>query len=238
MPDVVKPYENQLIGAFLVALGYRGGEIGFDRPIRANLLQQTPLDQRFGDLITGAERLVVIEFKRSDGHAGLKEESGKWNLAAFASWAEKHVELVQRASSYHFLAVPSTRGEDLVAARSYPDFLMAAAKGISVARQPEILADELIEELYRPKQLGGDPNEVLNDYLKPIASFRKAKVRRSSAGSSIASNDFSILGVAHHPGKGLRFLMDDSLSMVLKLERQHELVRKSPERERDRGLER
>lgn len=74
------PYENQLIGAFLYALGSadatyaRRDAAATDAPAAMvlNLFQQTPLDATFNDLVAGRERCVVIEFKRS-AHA-LDEE--------------------------------------------------------------------------------------------------------------------------------------------------------------------
>lgn len=44
-------YENQLLGAFIYALGYESGRTG--KPLPVNLFQQTPLDGTFGDLIAG-----------------------------------------------------------------------------------------------------------------------------------------------------------------------------------------
>jgi hypothetical protein len=47
------PYENVLLGAFILRLGYKMGESGKlkNTPSAANLFQQTPLDAVFSDFM-------------------------------------------------------------------------------------------------------------------------------------------------------------------------------------------
>lgn len=86
------PYENQLLGAFLYALDYHGGQRRAV-PAAANLLQQTPLDQVFGDLIVGASRCLALEFKRDKG--ALAGERRKWPEGSLrAAWADINVRQV------------------------------------------------------------------------------------------------------------------------------------------------
>lgn len=56
-------YENQLIGAFIFAMGYVAGQRGYKNMV-LNLHQQTPLDSIYGDLFAGDAKCVAIEFKR------------------------------------------------------------------------------------------------------------------------------------------------------------------------------
>lgn len=239
MQKLVEPYENQLIGNFLVALGYHGGLHRFPHPIRANLYQQTPLDNQFGDLMAGAKHFVILEFKRSDSPQALKQETAKWNVDGYRRWIFENLEIARQAEKFHFLVAPPHEGDDLVVARSYPSFLLGDTE---LKNRPPIGAAALIEELYEPKRYGGNPIDVIK-YLQSVSKLRKFYFKISSGGGGAAAAGVSFLGIAND-GKGrLKFLVDDSLSMVAEHQRtheprQHQLAHKQRERGRDRDFER
>lgn len=73
----MEPYENIVIGNFLYALGLMVGQesSGAVRPMCINLMQQTPLDQRLGDLMVANQGVTrLLEFKRSKNDS-TKEET-------------------------------------------------------------------------------------------------------------------------------------------------------------------
>jgi hypothetical protein len=62
----MEPYENIVIGNFLYSLGLTVGQEsqGSVRPMCVNLMQQTPLDERLGDVMvanTGVTLLICTE---------------------------------------------------------------------------------------------------------------------------------------------------------------------------------
>lgn len=71
-------YENQLIGAFIFAMGHLAGRRGYGNMV-LNLYQQAPLDSIYGDLFVGDAQCVAIEFKRSLSDRAA--ERSKWDIA-------------------------------------------------------------------------------------------------------------------------------------------------------------
>ncbi|HDX0901925.1 TPA: hypothetical protein RNS95_004326 [Stenotrophomonas maltophilia] len=78
-------YENQLIGAFIFAMGYLAGERGYGNMV-LNLYQQAPLDSIYGDLFVGDAQCVAIEFKRR--LSDRDDERKKWDLAGAATFVK------------------------------------------------------------------------------------------------------------------------------------------------------
>lgn len=72
-------YENIIVGNFLFGLGVQMGmnrtTTGFS-PIAVNLVQQTPLDEKLGDVVIANSRVIrLLEFKREANHSD--KERGK-----------------------------------------------------------------------------------------------------------------------------------------------------------------
>jgi len=78
-------YENQLIGAFIFAMGHLAGQRGYGNMV-LNLYQQAPLDSIYGDLFVGDAQCVAIEFKRS--LSDRTAERLKWDLAGAKAFVE------------------------------------------------------------------------------------------------------------------------------------------------------
>src|SRR5215472_14645009 len=84
-PDI---YENIVIGNFLFGLGAAMGWRHRNQPApptSVSLLQQTPLDERLGDVLVENARLIrLIEFKRTTNRRALKKETEKRDRLAKA----------------------------------------------------------------------------------------------------------------------------------------------------------
>ncbi|WP_282295746.1 hypothetical protein [Stenotrophomonas sp. PS02289] len=215
------PYENQILGAFIFALGIECGRTGTFMP--ANLFQQTPLDGTFGDLVVGADWCVALEFKREEGT--VDSEKGKWSSEALLAF-QTDTLLVAASHKAHFLCFsrPSEDGIDLFA-MSY-----ASALGLR-ASKTELGCERLIKGLV---QLVGDttpeankriglPPDALEAYLRKLASYRK----KGGGG-----REATWLAVAKS-GDGLKIRTSSSLEQLL--EHRQALVR-SHDQQRGRSL--
>lgn len=220
------PYENQLLGAFLYALGYQGGQ-SHAAHVSANLFQQTPLDQTFGDLIVGASHCLALEFKRDE--ASLKSEQRKWQEDDFER-ARLDKTLCQIAAKAHFMvyAIPETQGIELRCAQYYR-CIRPAAPFQSFPAQALIKTIHLGPK-HAHEPLGVSPTE-LEWYLRQLENIK----RKTSGGRS--SDQATWLAVAHNPS-GLRFMTAQSLTQLLELKREHvPTPEPSPSRSRDRGYD-
>ncbi len=165
------PYENQILGAFVFALGVECGKAG--RYMPANLFQQTPLDGTFGDLVVGAEWCLALEFKREEGT--IDSEKEKWSK-----------EALQAFESDTLLKVASRRAHLLCFSRPKSDgiglFAVAYASALGLGKSKgEIECHQLIQGLLHlvgdqspegKKKIGLPPDE-LEAYLRKLASHRK-----------------------------------------------------------------
>jgi hypothetical protein len=93
------PYENVLVGGFILALGHRLGTAGKRADaFSANLLQQTPMDPIFGDLMAENElRGFLLEFKRDWDGRLTEREKEKFNIIG------NNIQLLHGASRCHLL---------------------------------------------------------------------------------------------------------------------------------------
>lgn len=204
--DTYNPYENELIGQFLMALGYAARHAGKPR-IHVALLQQTPQDKFYGDLLFGCTAYHAIEFKRSESASDLRKERRKWNLRGL----RKHVrELVMRTRGIgHWMVFGSADGRDVLFAKYMPRLL----RWLKVSRGTPP-ADELVRILVEGNSGFATPEE-LKDYLEGIALFRK-KVSRSGTGGM----DAKFLGVGTDADGGIVLFNAE----ILKYEIQHKLT--------------
>jgi len=160
-------YENQLLGAFIYALGYEGGRQGRTLPV--NLFQQTPLDRSLGDVVLGAQRCMAIEFKRRQ--ADIRGERKKWKpgfpeaLMDISDW--RHTSLLG-----HFICF----GEH-AATRVDLHFAQYLSAFELDGKADSFSASDLIKLLTRELSPGKEPSwgvppQVLLTYLEHIRTFR------------------------------------------------------------------
>lgn len=225
----VLPYENQLIGSFLYALGYadashraRSCASGSQpAPMMVNLFQQTPLDATFNDLVVGRERCLVIEFKRSA--AALAEERAKDRPALRAALAKEAV--FYNACLCGHVVLYGRVAADAVDMRlcTYLDVL-GLTNPVNLDRT---CARKLAVHLANPvpdKPIGLAPAAML-EYLGRLRALRSEQI---GAGGRRA--DETWLGVAHG-ADGLVAVTATSLDALLGLERE-------PAPSQDRGMDR
>ncbi|WP_414491516.1 hypothetical protein [Stenotrophomonas maltophilia] len=179
------PYENQLLGGFIYALGIECGRTGKFMP--TNLFQQTPLDSTFSDLVVGAQWCYAFEFKREED--SIQTELDKWprdGLSAFAS----NRKLLQASYQAHVLCFgrPINDGLDLICT-PYP-----CALGLSKRRHEapyEAYIKRLVAGIGAPADAPGYglPPASLEAYLRILASYRKEGAgAKASAWLAVAQN--------------------------------------------------
>lgn len=165
------PYENQILGAFVFALGVECGKAGMFMP--ANLFQQTPLDGTFGDLVVGADWCLALEFKREEGT--IDSEKEKWSKEALQAFeGDTLLKVASRRAHMLCFSQPTSDGIDLFA------MVYASALGLDKSKV-EMECHRLIQALVHlvgdespeaKKKIGLPPRE-LEAYLRKLASYRR-----------------------------------------------------------------
>lgn len=104
------PYENQILGAFMVGIGLSLAKSGLPG-VAVSMTQQTPLDAYSDDLQIGAWSFVAIEFKRRDDHDALKSEREKLDVECVKKnlWTPKGELYYEKSLDMHFLVFYSQR---------------------------------------------------------------------------------------------------------------------------------
>jgi hypothetical protein len=215
------PYENQLLGAFLYALGYQGGRRR-TAPVAANLLQQTPLDQVFGDLVVGATRCLALEFKRNE--RALADERRKWPEGSLrAAWADSNVRHVSASAHLVVYAEPTASGVEL---RGSPYMFCMLPP---LPRPVHLSMSSMIEAIHgEPDAPGlalGMPPDALLQYLHRLLEYK----RRSSGGR--AGAEAAWLAVVQK-GDSFQLVTASSLDHLLEPTRDRDL--QSEQHEHDR----
>ena len=216
------PYENQLIGAFVYALGFevarRAAARGDDPGAAAmpvNLFQQTPLDAAFSDLVLGRERCVVIEFKRS--LEALATEQGKDRAPLRAALAADQAFRQASMLAHHVVYASLASGDVDLRGCLYLDVL-GLTKPPKLDRGP---ARAMIHHLADPASTltFGLPGDAMGRYLDRLRRLRAEAV---GTGGRRASEAW--LGIARG-GDGLRIVTAPSLDALLGLDRDAAPVR-------------
>lgn len=240
--SIKNPYENQLIGAFVFALGQHHGRrfpTGDTAPFGVNLFQQTPLDRAYSDLILGRDHCVVLEFKRT--RADVAGERAKWSTGALAAFAN-NPELTRTANHVHLVVYPEAAADAVnLNVCTYLDAL-----GLTPSQKLErFTAARLIQHLIAVEagevEPIGAPAEVISRYLETLWCTRHAQGESTGAPAS------AWVGVVQGPG-GLRLVAAGSLghllgrgrSLTTELERRRTAQRsleRSREHDDDRGLD-
>lgn len=163
------PYENQLLGGFIYALGIACGRS--NKFVPTNLFQQTPLDSTFSDLVVGSQWCYALEFKRERGT--IDSERAKWSAAGLeALKADRNLRHASRRAHILCYGKPLNGGVDLAC------IAYAAALGLPV-NQPErsynLFIKELIANIDGPAttRTAGLPPADLECYLRQLAALRK-----------------------------------------------------------------
>ncbi len=93
-------YENVMIGNFLFSLGHSFGRSSGNatfQPLSVNLLQQTPADKLFGDLLIGGIKTVrLIEFKRTQNKDQKEKLKRDMLERTLQSQSYRHLETISR----------------------------------------------------------------------------------------------------------------------------------------------
>lgn len=225
-------YENQLLGAFIYALGYESGRTG--KPLPVNLFQQTPLDGTFGDLVAGADWCVALEFKRSWQAA--RSERSKWPSANLQRYLEdKHMQDIARRA--HFLCFGAKDQDEVtIGALRYAAFLRDPDASKGQATKGTAMVDLLVNctGLDRNTSPLGVPPAVLESYLRRLSAMRKIMASGEPPAQWLAVTSTA---------QGYRIRSADSLEQLLDMprtrstERSVEMI-KTPEHKKSFDRER
>lgn len=185
-------YENIIIGNVLFALGFCKGRraIADDTsPICVNLLQQTPLDTKLGDVLLQSEATFrLIEFKRDAGEASKDVQKRDGLLAAM-----KHVANPQRTqlfgtslNTHWFISTASKHGELNARVVPYLHFDSNDGKVLELGQFAESLMKELdAPSIYGPKHF--------EEYVALLKEVSKGKRSAGSGGLILKANDSGTL---------------------------------------------
>lgn len=208
------PYENELIGQFLMALGYLAGKEKVD-VLAVGLLQQTPRDGTYGDLLLGCGSYHAIEFKRARPRNGFKSEERKWDLRSLGACVQKNwLSTVDRG---HWLVWGSANRENVL----YAAYMRCVIREWARADN-ECAADNLLKLIIAdhakmrsgvkpaPAVAGFRTATDLDAYLRDIGRYRVANDSGSSGGVGM-----SYLGVGIHSDHGLVMFSAETLSLEL-----------------------
>ncbi len=208
------PYENQIIGAFIFAMGHVSGRLRPGSLTAANLLQQTPMDPTFGDFVAGYELCVAIEFKRTQDE--LPSEVEKWDEKGLATYLSRP-DLLQIAEQGHLVAFFEPEDRTIFTC-SYPTALVPRGSFIAID------AMQVIEELCAGATRGVSPL-LLEPYLLEVARLRKGTPpaedesedsRSGVAGGRLKSKPW--LAIAHDANGDFSLRTATSLAELLSLD--------------------
>jgi hypothetical protein len=165
----VQPYENQLIGAFLICLGFQAARAGHAVPPSANLFQQNPGDSHYGDLLIGCKTIIAMEFKRTADD--VRSERNKYGVLP----QEWYAPTLLPSDTYHFMVYGDPIQPLHMAYTFYRSVFL-----IPLSATASHGAEQLIEVLLKGR-CGGRATDV-DAYLKRLSSRRKKKDGSGSTG--------------------------------------------------------
>ncbi|MGY4829186.1 hypothetical protein ACVNIS_11455 [Sphaerotilaceae bacterium SBD11-9] len=137
-----EPYENILIGNFLFGFGLAMGRRSVTSRVNGcvNLLQQTPLDHKLGDVLVHYPGVLrLIEFKRDRGD--MVKETVKLEALNAALSVTRHLYPVSREIHW-FIQSRDGLPEFTVSVRPYLELLDGGNSAASLSDFTEFLADE------------------------------------------------------------------------------------------------
>jgi len=224
MDEIKDAYENQLIGAFIFAMGYVAAQRGYDNMV-LDLYQQTPLDSIYGDLFVGDAKCVAIEFKRK--FTNWREEQEKWDHVAAADFVEGnlprnlsmrgHLFAYGESQSGHHQGLWVSKFEEAVfgcgaeAQRQSVAGIPKAGRNVrQVQEQPfQTLINDLLPEQGKLGNLHfGVSPEDLRTYLRKLSQFRHNQENTGTSDRWLAVAVSS---------EGVQMLRADSLELLMSL---------------------
>lgn len=167
----MQPYENQLIGAFLLCLGFEAARMGHSVPPSANLFQQTPGDTCYGDLLVSCKTITLIEFKRTADDA--RSERSKYH-ALPKNWNKP---IPMDSDIYHHLVYGDPSQPLRMAFAFYRSAFFTLKKETIASMGAALLISALLSG-----RVGGDA-KLVDAYLKELNAGRKRKGDSGSNGA-------------------------------------------------------
>jgi len=221
MESIKPPYENNLIGQFLLAVGLQVGHLQgegkLENPeIWNKLTQQTPDEGVGGDLFIVIGSAGALEFKRFDDEAHRRRETKKWNDflgARGRAWSPEYAQVSNRAHFYCY----QTRGQPgRLFFERYWDAIPAPSRDITTPPSPRPLAVALPDLLSLLIGNHGASADELAEYLQALHPFRAQPAEGGSGGGGVEL-DVDVVGVSYSEKNGLQFHDNRQLAVRLKL---------------------
>jgi hypothetical protein len=182
-------YENIVIGKFLFTLGARMGQQAPTLPITGvNLMQQCPLDERFGDVLLGSASIcLILEFKRKKSRSK-KEIKKRDAIAAEISDQEDpaYVEALSRKLHW-YVEIDDVRKGDVAFETRVAPYLDLARPD----RHFDLLGfvEQTATQALRPYLPAEDRENFLN-YLDFIAQVNDTVIAASGKKKRSSSSAF------------------------------------------------
>lgn len=178
-------YENVVIGHFLISVGVRMGLDNHDGNVPwvcSNLLQQTPLDTRLGDvLVFNSSFFRVIEFKRASNDAA--KEHQKLESLSVALGVPKLKPLTDVSRRIHWYVQSDTRSGSLQTwVVPYLDFGTLDADGDLHCMDLAAFVEDTARQASNRQMLSNDDVEQCRRYLDVV--YHSYASRAGTSGSS------------------------------------------------------
>jgi hypothetical protein len=240
MAFVNEAYENVFIGNFLYGFGLAMGAhpAGKAVPAAINLVQQTPLDPKLGDLLIEVPGTIrLFEFKRSGNSADSKEKCKATNLR-IAVGAYPH--LVPLSRNVHWLVRSLRVEEGADADMEVAPYLDMHDPALFTTSSLSALIKSLVAEVVSPGTHRWSPAQM-TEYLALVGKFQGSG-SASGGGFLIHVDDkgclrYAALNDMLELGLQQSKYIEKHNRMVVEHARQLELSRQR-ELQRQRGLER
>ena len=196
MPD---PYESELIGCFLVALGFSAAKKGKEEPIFVNCLQQSPWDALRGDMMVGCTSFLALEFKRYLKSKQKKAERQKWDRDGLLKNFLDNPHLIAPANEYHLVVYGDDKGLGQIRGQPFLPVLLHLKRPksetersnpekwdpeLDINPSEEVSLREILSRILDERIGNGSAMDV-SRYLDSIERYRKnISKEESSEGSS------------------------------------------------------
>lgn len=227
-------YENVQIGNFLISIGYHLREL--ERPLTAsvNLLQQTPMDQTFGDIFGAlAGKYFILEFKPNRAY-GKNERIKKQRIKLIAKLlSNEDLKLV--SNKCHFIGFPSLDSQNQLKYNfeRYFNFFIDNKHEV-------IIADikEFVENLINETSDFGGSVEDIKKYIETLKDCSGSSETREGSFSGILVNVNKDLRLSSFTFDDIQTLSQSmNLSQDLNLNKQiSQAFSRNNGRSKDRGM--
>jgi len=195
-------YENVQIGNFLISIGYYLSKYNLNLPTSINLLQQTPLDHKIGDMfgmLSGS--FFIIEFKASKQNLKSElEKKQRAKLIKYLSLDNPPEQIISRKS--HFICYPKFTNKNI-------DYILQPYITIDTPKYPEFDINGIsafLKAVLNTKNIGATFNEI-KDY---IMLLQKCTGNDSPDASGLTSGIF----LNFDKNEGIRYIVYDNLNFL------------------------